>query len=517
MSAPYRSYMAVNFWTTIIVVGANLMGAALTFTYYAYIDPVPQGEQAVSVPKAYSMLISIIGTLILVAGGAYLNSRSERYHPQWYKKIEAGEVTDSMPDIARQELINYPFASAFSAFAMWILAGLFFGFLTGSGAIATGFFRIFGVGGIMATAITFFAIEWLWRPIISYCIPDGKLSCLKAIRLPVLQRLIVVFFLIGSYPSALLSMVALSRGRLLLTADNPETVYNNLVIAVIFIVIVNALAGIGMAFLVTRSIVSPLEELTQAMSRVEGNDFDASVPVVSKDELGYVSEKFNDMTRGLKRGELLRNLLNLYVSPEVAREALEHGAHLGGQMVECSVLFSDIRGFTTISEQLSPDVLMDLLNRYMFTMVDVIVSNGGMVNKFGGDSLLAVFGTPLNPSQDHARNAVKTALAMRGALAKFNQSQIESHQIELKIGIGIATGNVVVGNIGGQGRIEYTVIGDTVNLAARLQSMSKELNYGILLNAEAYTRAGIDMQIDAHEIPNVNVRGKIEPVTVYGL
>jgi class 3 adenylate cyclase len=241
------------------------------------------------------------------------------------------------------------------------------------------------------------------------------------------------------------------------------------------------------------------------------------VPVLSNDEVGYLAERFNEMVAGLRRGELLRNLLNLYVSPEVAREALEHGASLGGQLVQCTVLFSDIRSFTTLSEQLNPADLITLLNRYMSKMVDVIVSYGGMVNKFGGDSLLAVFGTPLNPLPQHAVTGIQAALGMRSALGEFNQAQAATGGFQLQCGIAVATGAVVAGNVGGKERIEYTVIGDTVNLAARLQAMSKELHHDILLNEEAFLQASGAVQLEAQKIPNVTVRGKIEPVTIYAL
>jgi adenylate cyclase len=238
---------------------------------------------------------------------------------------------------------------------------------------------------------------------------------------------------------------------------------------------------------------------------------------LSNDEVGYLAERFNEMVAGLRRGELLRNLLNLYVSPEVAREALEHGASLGGQLVQCTVLFSDIRSFTTLSEQLDPAELIALLNRYMSRMVDVIVSCGGMVNKFGGDSLLAVFGTPLNPAPNHAVSAIHAALGMRSALVEFNEAQAAVDSSQLRCGIAVATGTVVAGNVGGKERIEYTVIGDTVNLAARLQAMSKELHHDILLNQDAYLQACNTIQLPAEEIRNVTVRGKSEPVTIYAL
>jgi adenylate cyclase len=274
--------------------------------------------------------------------------------------------------------------------------------------------------------------------------------------------------------------------------------------------------GVALVILTTRSITGPLRALQGAMKRVEQHDFVQS-PVVTNDELGYLGERFNQMTAGLRQGEMLRNLLNLYVSPEVAREALEKGATLGGRTVDCTVLFADIRGFTSLSEHLSPADLIDVLNRYMSAMIDAITANGGFVNKFGGDSLLAVFGTPLNPADDHAARAVRAAQGMRSALAEFNAAQEGAQRPILRFGIGIATGPAVVGNVGGKDRLEYTVIGDTVNLAARLQDRTKDLGVDVLLHAETYLAAARVAPFDAELLPPVAIRGKAEPVPVYSL
>jgi len=285
----------------------------------------------------------------------------------------------------------------------------------------------------------------------------------------------------------------------------------------LFILGVSVLASVGMAVFVTRGITDPLRRLQVAMGRVEQNDLEAQVPVTTNDELGYVSERFNQMTAGLRQGEMVRTLLNLYVTPEVAREAVEHGAQLGGRLIECTVLFSDIRGFTGLSERLPPADLIGMLNRYMEAMVAVIVENGGMVNKFGGDSLLAVFGTPLNPAEDHAARAVRTALGMCRALERFNQAQAAAGGPTVRIGIGIASGPVVAGNVGGRERIEYTVIGDTVNLAARLQDKTKETGHTVLLSAEAHAAASHSMEVRTEQLALMEIRGKSEPVALYAL
>jgi len=499
----------------LLVIGANGLGALLTFIFLSYIAPVPEGESAIEVVTVQDYIPMILGTTVLLGLGAVLGRFAQRYHPQWYARLRSGDARESIPEAARREVLNFLFLVAATSLAMWFLASLFFGLWAGRSMRS--FLAIALVGGVFTSALAFFAVDWFWRRMVPVFFPHGQIRATRAFRLTVFARLLIVFLLSSIYPVGLLVALSLDRARQIVSASNPEAILQNMFIIEMFLLGISIISSTLMAFFTSRTVIGPLEGLEKAMARVEQNDLNVRVPVLSNDEVGYLAERFNEMIAGLRRGELLRNLFNLYVSPEVAREALEHGTALGGQSVQCTVLFSDIRSFTTLSEQLDPAELVELLNRYMSRMVDVILSHGGMVNKFGGDSLLAVFGTPLNPSPSHAVSAVRAASGMRAALIEFNQAQSAADGSELQCGIAVATGMVVAGNVGGKERIEYTVIGDTVNLAARLQAMSKELHHDILLNQEAYFQACDKMQLDAQKIPNVTVRGKNEPVTIYAL
>jgi len=509
----------------VLVIGANGLGALLTFVFLSYIAPLPQGESAVDVVTIRDLIPTVIGTIVLFALGGTLGRLAQRHTPQWYERLRSGESYESMPESVRREVLNFPVMVAATSLAMWFLASLFFGLWAGHSIRS--FLAIALVGSVFTSALAFFAVDLFWRRMVPVFFPHGQVRTTRAFRLTVFTRLLIVFLLSSIYPVGLLVALSLDRARQIISASNPEAILKNMFLIEMFLLGISIVSSTLMAFFASRTVIGPLEELEKAMARVEQNDLNVHVPVLSNDEVGYLAERFNEMIAGLRRGELLRNLFNLYVSPEVAREALEHGASLGGQLIECTILFSDIRSFTTLSEQLDPADLIGLLNRYMSQMVDVIVSQGGMVNKFGGDSLLAVFGTPLNPSPTHAVAAVQAALGMRRALVEFNQAQATAGASQLQCGIAVATGMVVAGNVGGKERIEYTVIGDTVNLAARLQAMSKELQHDILLNEEAYFQAcdervgapgAMDkIQLDAQKIPNVTVRGKNEPVTIYAL
>jgi adenylate cyclase len=276
---------------------------------------------------------------------------------------------------------------------------------------------------------------------------------------------------------------------------------------------VSLVLSVGAALYIGRTIVRPLRALEESMDRVEAGELETTAPVASDDEIGHLTRAFNRMVAGLRREARVRDLFGQYVSPEVARMAIEHEGGLDGQVVVCTVLFVDIRRFTGLAEVLPPARLIGTLNRYFERMLAVVEMEGGIVNKFGGDSLLAVFGSPLNPSDNHAERAVRAALRMREALAEFNREQAASEMPELKVGFGIASGELVAGNIGSARKVEYTVIGDPVNLAARLQELTAELGTDVLMSAT--TAQGAGEVATLRSVGTIEVRGRAEPVEVF--
>jgi len=275
---------------------------------------------------------------------------------------------------------------------------------------------------------------------------------------------------------------------------------------------VSFVLSLAIAVYVARTILRPVRQLEGAMRRVERGDLEATAAVTSADELGRLAAGFNQMLEGLRRERLIRGLFGLYVSPEVARSAIEQQGALEPQLADASVVFADIRDFTALAETVPAAELLALLNRYFDRMADVIVEEGGLVNKFGGDSMLAVFGTPLNRDEEHPQAAIRAAVRMTHALEQFNDEQAASGSPALAIGIGIATGEVVAGNVGSTRRLEYTVIGDTVNLAARLQALTKDFGEAILASGETAARAGDAAGFRA--CGQVTVRGKASRVAV---
>jgi adenylate cyclase len=217
-------------------------------------------------------------------------------------------------------------------------------------------------------------------------------------------------------------------------------------------------------------------------------------------------------------GELRRvqRIFGRYVSPAVVRELLSHpeALRLGGRRREISVLFSDIRGFTTLSEQLAPEKVSALLNEYFTAMVTVIFDHGGTVDKFVGDAIMALFNAPLD-QPDHAQRAVETALAMQAATDVLADRWKAQGDPELRIGVGVHSGPAVVGNMGAEQRAEYTVIGDTVNVASRLESLSKDLGCSIVISAETARRLATTEPFQP--LGPLPIKGRAAPMVLYGV
>jgi adenylate cyclase len=209
-----------------------------------------------------------------------------------------------------------------------------------------------------------------------------------------------------------------------------------------------------------------------------------------------------------------RELFRKFATAEVAEELLATGFTLGGKHVDATVMFSDIRSFTSLVESRGPAETIDLLSSYYTLMFDAIGGQGGIVNQMVGDGLMALFGAPL-PHADHAERAVRAGLEMMDLVADFDREQAAQGKPEIRIGIGIASGQVIAGYTGTQRRVTYTCVGDTVNLAAHLEAHTKVLGQPILI--EEHTRAGLSSAIRVEDHGPVQFKTRAQPVRVYAV
>jgi adenylate cyclase len=207
-----------------------------------------------------------------------------------------------------------------------------------------------------------------------------------------------------------------------------------------------------------------------------------------------------------------------YVPEGVVKNMIANPALLrfGGDRKELTVLFSDVRGFTTYSERHDAEKVVEILGEYLTRMVDVVFKNEGTLDKFIGDAVMAIFGAPV-PQTDHALRACKTAVGMMAELKVLRQKWAQEGRDPFAIGIGINTGEVIVGNLGSEQRFDYTVIGDPVNLAARLESLNKEFPQASGIIISDFTYALVKDQVDARPLGEVKVKGKDRPVIAYEL
>jgi len=209
-----------------------------------------------------------------------------------------------------------------------------------------------------------------------------------------------------------------------------------------------------------------------------------------------------------------RKLFRTFATKEVAEELLRTGFSLGGQIVTASVLVADIRSFTSIAESQDPSDSIELLNQYFSMMFDAVTQNGGIINQIVGDGLLAVFGAPIF-YEDHCERSVKAALQMLEQLKVFNQNQLAQNKTAIRIGIGIASGKMVAGYTGTHNRAIYTCIGDTVNLADRIEEYTKEALRPILI--DRYTREGLSDQYALEDLGKIVFKGKTQAVNVFAV
>jgi adenylate cyclase len=267
------------------------------------------------------------------------------------------------------------------------------------------------------------------------------------------------------------------------------------------------LIGIGLA----RGITSPVQHLVAGMREVLKGNLRFRSPIEREDEIGFLATSFNEMVGGLEERERIKDTFGRFVSHDVAEAVLSGRVPLEGERREVSILFQDIRGFTSLSERLDPAVLLKLLNEFFTEVVLAVEAEGGLVKQFVGDGVMALFGAPQTYA-DHAERAVRAALGIVERLASLNEQWRIRGAPPLEIGVGIHTGSVVAGLIGPDRRVEYGVVGDPVNLANRVETLTKDVQATVLVSREIADRLGETFVLGRSA--TLPVKGRKQPVEV---
>lgn len=280
----------------------------------------------------------------------------------------------------------------------------------------------------------------------------------------------------------------------------------------LLITLLMVLAGLGGAVGLAALLSRPIFRLVRATGAIAAGNFNISLPVASRDELGVLTESFNRMARSLREKEMIKRAFTRYVAREVVEEILKNPENIAltGERREVTVLFCDVRGFTPMSERMKPEDVVLLLNDFYNLMIETIFKHDGTLDKFLGDAVMAVFGAPI-AHPDHSARAIRTALAMQEGIAGLNARRAEQGKEPIAVGIGVSAGEAVAGTVGTEDRMEYTVIGDSVNLAARLESNARP--HQILISQPTYER--VRDLVEARPLGRIRVKGKEEEVEVY--
>ena len=280
----------------------------------------------------------------------------------------------------------------------------------------------------------------------------------------------------------------------------------------IAVAVVCILFGISGAWLVGRLVVQPVNELGQAARAVGEGDLEAKVDFLRADEFGVLGDEFNRMVAGLREKNHIMQTFGRHVGSEIARELLSREEELGGVRRTISVLFTDIRGYTSYCSSVKPETAVTVLNLYHACMTETIEKHGGLVNQIVGDGFMAIFGAT-GQTEDYADRAIAAGQGLLDCIPVLNERLEAMNLRSIEIGVGINTGPAVVGTIGSPRRMEYTAVGDVVNVAARIESLTKELKTPLLFSET--TLNAIERKIEGTKtFPPHPIRGLKEPITL---
>lgn len=429
------------------------------------------------------------------------------------KAIKDGNIEDN---IARRRVLNSPIIISLLSMIGWLLAmflhqivvqRIFFPGIIDRNISKTSMSSSLFVC-IFNFVFVYYFVEALVRlKFIPYFFPDGKLKATRGVLfLPTYVRFIFLFVAITLFPISLF-LYLVENFRVEMLQTNYDT--NFLKTAILLVLCTGSVM-----FIFSKYYREIMFDLRNAARSIREGDFSKRVEVTSVDVLGQLSESFNEMAKELEEKEHMRNMFGKLVDPTIRDYVLKNNFALGGKEVHACIMFTDIRNFTSISEKLSPTQVLDFLNEYFEMTGQIIAKHNGIVNKFMGDGCLALFGVPIeveNPVQ-HALNA---SIEIQQQLEKVKISNFNSK--DLQIGIGIHYGLVLVGNMGSKSRMEFTVIGDAVNTASRVESQTKVLGKKILITEAVFEKLENKDEYSLLNVGEHSLKGKDEKIQMYSI
>jgi adenylate cyclase len=456
-------------WMLIVAVGgANLGGALFVLLFATFVMPDPPGLADPGRTRLINLAVFsayvVFGAPIGVSWGMRL------FRPL---RSLAGHERDPS-EAERRAVLRGPLRLMAMQGTLWGLGAIGWAAidLDFSALLALKVSMITLLGGITTCAIVYLLTERLLRPIAAVVMADRPAT--DNDWFGITPRAMLAWALGSAVP--LLGLIATALSALVVSGMS----LTQLAVTILALGGVALLVGLQVTYIAARAVADPVRSVREGLARIERGDLRAAVPVYDASELGRLQAGFNHMAAGLRENERLRDLFGRHVGEDVARHALEHGAALGGEVCDAAVIFADLQGSTRLAATRPPGEVVGLLNAYFGIVVEVVTAHDGLINKFQGDAALAIFGAP-EPLDD----AAGRALAAARALSRRLQAELP----QLLAGIGVSSGQVVAGNIGAEQRLEYTVIGDPVNEAARLSDIAKSSPDRLLASASVVSAA----------------------------
>ncbi|MGY1602422.1 adenylate/guanylate cyclase domain-containing protein [Geodermatophilus sp. SYSU D00815] len=465
----------------LLVVTANLVGVGTVTLLLVGVSGGPGRGSAV-------VLWTALGyTLVALPVGTLAGLRRQRVTDAW---LAAGR--EPTPEEAAHAL-RLPVDTAAVAAVTWLVAAVLVGAVS---AVASPDARVgirtgvaTALGGLVTAGVTYLLVARAARAVTARALaahpPSGRLA------LGVRPRLLLTWALTSGVPLVGLVLLFLDPSN----PDGPGRA------SAVFLSVVAVLVGALATALTARSVGAPLRDLRRAVQRVGGGDYGARVAVDDAGEIGLLQEGVNSMAAGLAERERLRDLFGRHVGTTVAQRALDAGAGLGGEVRGIAALFVDVVGSTALVRRTGPEQVVGLLNRFFAVVVDAVEDEGGLVNKFEGDAALCVFGAPAE-HPDPAGAALRAARRICDGVRPAG---------EVDIGVGVACGQAWAGQVGAASRLEYTVVGDPVNEAARLTELAKEHPGRAVASAPAVLAAAPGERAHWVRGADVDLRGRGEP------
>ncbi|GAA3969087.1 adenylate/guanylate cyclase domain-containing protein [Gordonia caeni] len=443
---------------------ANLIGALFTFAFLRFGMPAPDTVSLNQI-DAQNQLYFVLYLLAAIVIGGWASIQLSMPVLIWHRRR-----TRLDDEAARRRALRLPTLLTLVIIALWVMGGVILSLLSlresGKDAILVALASL--VGALVTGVLSFMQAEKVLRPITVAAMANDPDSA----KAPGITTRIGVFWVITVALPMVVIILLIVLQRYGVIDATPAQLQRPIIWMAAAAIIFGLLAFLRLV----HSITDPIKQLRMALSQVRAGNLNVAVKIYDGNDLGLMQAGFNEMVDDLRERQELRNLFGRYVGEDVARRAIETGTELGGEERYVGVLFVDIVGSTRLAVNRPPREVVELLNEFFQVVVEVVGHHGGFVNKFQGDAALAIFGAPLD-QPDFAGAALAAGRELRVELSR--------RLGDVDMGIGVSAGKAVAGHIGSQQRLEYTVIGDPVNEAARLTELAKDEPTRVLGSARA--------------------------------